>query len=68
MLDKVIAEIEDTSRGVVQVIQHDGGTYSVGIVNENEEFEAKHPNLDAAGAIRAIAFYFQGELNMLKKR
>jgi len=67
MSDKIIAEVENTSRGTIQVVQHLDNTYSVGLLNEKEEFEVKHPNVDAAGAIRAMSFYFQGELNMLKK-
>lgn len=67
MSDKIIAEVEDTSRGTIQVVQHSDNTYSVGLLNEKEKFEVKHPNVDAAGAIRAMSFYFQGELNMLKK-
>lgn len=67
MSDKIIAEIENTSRGTIQVIQHSEDSFSVGLLNDKEEFEAKHPNIDAAGAIRAMSFYFQGELKILKK-
>lgn len=68
MSDKIIAEVENTQCGTIQVVQHDNENFSVGVLNDKEELIIKHPNADAAGAIRALAFYFQGDINKKSKQ
>lgn len=65
---KIIAEIENTLAGNVVVTKDEKEHYHVGILNENDDFEVKHPDLrNTESVINALAFYFQAEANARNK-
>ncbi len=61
----IVAEVE-TKNGLIQVRKIDSLTYHVGILS-GDNFEIKHLDVGADGAIRAIANYLQNANYLLEK-
>lgn len=59
---KIIAEVENTKNGTIAVVENENGTFSVGYLKADETFEVKHPEVNAKGAINALAHYFNSEM------
>lgn len=59
---KIIAEAENTIQGNVVVVKNESGTFSVGLLNDNDEFDPKHPDLNnTESVINALMHYLNAE-------
>lgn len=65
---KIIAEVENTKNGTIAVVENDDGTFSVGYLKDDETFDVKHPEVNAKGAICALAHYFSSEMYSKNKK
>lgn len=59
---KIIAEVENTKSGTIAVVENDNGTFSVGYLKDDDTFDVRHPEVNAKGAINALAHYFNAEM------
>lgn len=62
---EIVSEIK-TKDGFIQVRKYPDGRYDVGNLIDNN-FEAKHPDCGADGAIRAISHYLQSYIYKSKE-
>lgn len=58
---KILTESENTLIGTIVTIKNDDGTYSVGVMHDDDNIDVKHPNVNAEGCIAALAHYLNGE-------
>lgn len=65
---KIIAEVENTKNGTIAVVENENGTFSVGYLKDDDTFDIKHPEVNAKGAINALAHYFNSEMYSRNKK
>lgn len=65
---KIIAEVENTKNGTIAVVENENGTFSVGYLKDDDTFDVRHPEVNAKGAINALAHYFNGEMYSRNKK
>lgn len=65
---KIIAEVENTTNGTIAVVENENGTFSVGYLKDDDTFDIKHPEVNAKGAINALAHYFNSEMYSRNKK